>query len=102
MPSCFIELVSRPVGGNAVPKNYNYTFCFYAPGHIVIEPSICPYEVNLERQVGFFSSSTCTNGFLVYTLTNQYKVHDLVKLHNYGFYIYQVIALFSTMKMNNG
>jgi hypothetical protein len=79
---------------------------YYAPGHIVIEPSVClsvrPYEVNLERQVGFFLRSTCTNGFLVYTLTNQYKVHDLVKLHNYGFHIYQVIALFSTKKMNYG
>jgi hypothetical protein len=64
--------------------------------------SVCPYEVNLERQVGFFLSSTCANGFLVYTLTSQYKVHDLGKLHNSCFHIYQVIALFSSYKMNNG
>jgi hypothetical protein len=69
---------------------------FYAPGHIVIEPSVRLYEVNLERHVGIFLSSTCTNGFIIYTLTNPYKVYDLGKLHNYGFYLRQVMALFST------
>jgi hypothetical protein len=76
--------------------SYVLQFDFYAPGHIVIEPSVCPYEVNLERQVGFFLSSTCTNGFIIYTLTNPYKVYDLGKLQNCGFHLHQVMALFST------
>jgi hypothetical protein len=42
--------------------------------------SVCRYNVNLERQAGFLLSSTFTSGFLFYTLTNQYTVHDLGKL----------------------
>jgi hypothetical protein len=84
-------------------KKYIYIIInFYAPRHIVIEPSvrlfICLYEVNLERQVGFFLSSTCTNGFIIYTLTNPYNVYDLGKFHNYGFHFHLVMALSALRK----
>jgi hypothetical protein len=58
-----------------------------------VRSSVRPYEVHLEREVGFFLSSACTNGFIIYTLTNLYKVYDL---GNYDFHLHYVMALFST------
>jgi hypothetical protein len=55
-------------------------------------------RLTLNGNFDFIFSSTCTNGFIIYTLTNHYKVHDRDELHNYDFHFYQVIVLFSTLK----
>ena len=50
--------------------------------------------VNLKRQVGNILSSIYTNGFIISTLTYQYKVHDIAKLYNCVIHISQLFPFF--------
>jgi hypothetical protein len=50
--------------------------------------------VNLKRQVGNILSSIYTNGFIISTLTYQYKVYDIAKLYNCVINISQLFLFF--------
>jgi hypothetical protein len=51
--------------------------------------------VNLKRQVGNILSSIYTNGFIISTLTYQYKVHDITKLYNCVIHFSQLFPFFT-------
>jgi hypothetical protein len=50
--------------------------------------------VNLNRQVGNILSSIYTNGFIISTLTYQYKVHDIAKLYDCVIHISKLFPFF--------